>query len=93
MDKVKLKHLPEYRGLSDKSDPGLSIVEMAEVKFNDGAQYLLYVIGVREYHAEKWDIIHSIASKNDLGHKGLKFCPLEEIVSYTVLSKNPSSTS
>lgn len=88
MNKDELKHLPTYDGLRSDSDPELKVVERAEVTFKDRAQYLIYVIGLREYSSGNWDIIHSISSRNELGHRGLKFCPLEDVVKYEALQRN-----
>ncbi|MEK6850016.1 MAG: hypothetical protein AABX85_00380 [Nanoarchaeota archaeon] len=86
MDKSQFRHLREFSGLESSSNPELPIVERAEVTCVDGSKYLLYVIGLRLYGNGAWDIIHSVSSKDERGNKGLKFCPLEGLVSYLVLT-------
>jgi hypothetical protein len=60
----------------------LKIAERAEVCFSNGEKYLLYVIGLRDFHGE-WDIVHSISERNGFASRGLKFCPLDGLVSYS----------
>lgn len=80
------ERLPTYSGINDFSDPSLlRIVERAQVTFGDGAKYLLYVIGTQKAGKNNFDIIHSISERNGRGYKGLKFCPLENVVNYEQL--------
>lgn len=86
MDRSLLAHLRDFNANGESEPSSFEIVETAEVTFGDGAKYPIYVIGLRSHKANV-DIVHSISAKEGKGHLGLKFCPLENVVSYTILER------
>jgi len=85
MEFSRLSHL-ETLDANERTDPDkFKVVERAEVVFANGAEYMLYVVGLRRYKGDRFDIIHAISSKEGKGFAGLKFCPLEDVIRYRVL--------
>ena len=86
MERSLLSHLPDCNAYRQSEPSDFEIVETAEITTPDGAKYPLYVIGIKS-HQGVVDIVQSISNKNGRGHAGLKFCPIENVASYTVLEK------